>query len=194
MKRLLLTLLALVFATNTLLAQRNHQQGWSDESKSVTYQDKAELHRFEELLDQFSFAMLTGNPRAARYSKHEILLAMDKEIDQAKRRLKNIRYAYRSNSYSKRRYDWGIPRMESKRNGIRNYSQREVAELVHRIEKQERLYHQFVELDLQRRRNGRIINEDDHRRIMYRFAETMRDDIYGDNAQRRSTTTRRGNK
>ena len=189
MKRFKLTIILLVLSTSTLFAQRGYRDG---NNHSSTYRvDRQELHQFEEVLDQFSFAMITGNMRAARYAKHEILLDMEREINQTRRKLNMVRREYGLERYSKRESNWGNSHLESRGNGVSHYVRREVADMVHQLEKQERLYYRFSELRLESRR-GQVTNEDEHRRIMYRFEETLREDLQSDDITQRSTTTRRG--
>ena len=192
MKRLQIVLLVLILTSTHLFAQRGSNSRNVEVASNRV--DQQELRRFEQVLDQFSYAMMTNNIRASRYAKHEILLVMEREINQSKVKLRMLQHQNAVTTYSKREPDWRIPRMESRGRGLAQNQHIKVAEVVHRLEKQERLYVRFNNLDLQRTGN-RIINEDDHRKLMYRFKETMREDLLEDVAQanRNATANRRMN-
>jgi hypothetical protein len=140
--------------------------------------DREELRDFEYDIEQLSYAMLTENARLARTTKRNILRDMEREIEQTERKLRRFdRQRYQQNGYY--HYDWRTPKLHSKRNGVHQEKRTvrsEYAELVHRLEKQERLYYRFSELRLVGHRRG-IINENEHRRIMYRFSDTMREEL-----------------
>ena len=192
MKRLQLTLLFLILATTSLLGQNRNSDHRRGDISSFRA-DREELRDFEQELDRFSFAMITNNPRAARYAKYQIQLDMEREIDQAYRNLRALNYRFEAPRYSKREPEWRTPRLETRGNGIRQNnrtSNREIARIVHRLEKQEHLYYMFSELRLERRTRG-IQNEDEHRRIMYQFLDTMEEELF-EHPDVRGRVTHRG--
>ncbi len=188
MKRLAILFIFSILITINANAQRYtaHDNG----ERSTYRQDRQELRDFEYDIEQLSYAMLTENTHKARNTKRRILRDMEREINQTERVLRRYgRQHYNQNGYY--HYDWRTPRLHSKRNGVnqrKRDGRSEYAELVHRLEKQERLYYRFSELRLVGHRRG-IINENEHRRIMYRFSETMRDELI---EQRNRPNARRG--
>lgn len=188
MKRLAILFIFTILISSNANAQRYtaHDNG----DRSTYRQDREELRDFEHDIEQLSYAMLTENTRKARNTKRRILRDMEREINQTERALRRFgRQRYNQNGYY--HYDWRTPRMHSKGNGAREQmsgNRSEFAELVHQLEKQERLYYRFSELRLVGHRRG-IINENEHRRIMYRFSETMRDELI---EQRSRPNPRRG--
>jgi hypothetical protein len=188
MKRLQLIILFTALSTASVFAQYNRYENRGGERYQPD-SDRQEFRSFERALDQFSFALVTNNLRAARYAKFQIMLDMEREIEQTRRALRAENIELGFGNYSKREPDWRTPRMHSRRNGTRQrsnnrgYAQRDIAELVHRLEKQERLYYRFSELRLERNRRG-IVNENEHRRLMYSFQDTMREELLDDRTER----------
>ncbi|MBO6794317.1 MAG: hypothetical protein JJ895_10440 [Balneolaceae bacterium] len=188
MKRLTILFIFGFIITADIHAQR--YTAYNNGEGSTYRQDREELRDFEHEIEQLSYAMLTEHIRQARNTKRRILRDMEREINQTERALTRFnRTRYNHNGYY--HYDWRTPRMHSKGNGVnqnRRNNSREYAKLVHQLEKQERLYFRFSELRLVGHRRG-IINENEHRRIMYRFSETMRDEL---EEPRTRTNPRRG--
>lgn len=190
MKRFKLLLLIIALSTTGVFAQylANYQRYDREEYRI----NRQEFRDFEYELEQFSYAMMTNNLRESRFSKRKIMRDMEREIEQTRLALYHFSTFYGDDTYSKREPDWRTPRMHSRGNGInqsRNESINQYSALIHQLEKQERLYYRFSELRLTNRRRD-IINENEHRRIMYRFAETMRDDLLDERTER--TNPRRG--
>ena len=177
MKRIKLLLLFIALSTTGIFAQYYTNYGGTDRSE-YRY-NRQELRDFEYELEQFSYAMMTNNLREARYAKRQIMRDMEREIEQTRRLLLRFNQSYGNTNYSKREPDWRTPRMHSRGNGVHQRESETInrfSALVHQLEKQERLFYRFSELRLTDRRRD-IINENEHRRIMYRFAESMRDEI-----------------
>jgi len=190
MKRIKLLLLFTAISTSGIFAQffANYQS--LDRSEFGI--NRQEIRDFEYELEQFSYAMMRNNLREARYAKRQISRDMEREIEQTRRLIHQFSNVYGDNRYSKREPDWRTPRMHSRGNGTRQggfVTVNRYAELIHQLEKQERLFYRFSELRLTNR-HRHIINENEHRRIMYQFAETMRGDFLDERAER--TNPRRG--
>jgi len=177
MKRAKLLFLITLLSTTGIFAQyAANYRGFDQTERRVNVQ---ELREFEYELEQFSYAMLTNTLRDARYFKRQIMRDMEREIEQTRRSLRQFSNYSTNTTYSKREPDWRIPRMHSRGNGTNQrgvYSINRLSQLVHQLEKQERLFYRFSELRLTNRRQD-VINENEHRRIMYGFAETMRDQL-----------------
>lgn len=175
MKRLQIIILILVISTSGTIAQNYRSESRGGESYNTT---REELRLFERLVDQFSFAMATNNVRAARFAKLEILREMERDITQNRLEIRALNQQRGSGFYSKREPNWRIPRMHSRGNGVqaRGANRSILENRVHRLEKQEKLYIRFSELTLHRNRQG-IVNENEHRRLMYRFQETIKEKL-----------------
>jgi len=189
MKRIKLLVLLTILTTTGIFAQ--YYVSYRSYDNAEYRINREELRDFEYELEQFSYALMTNNLREARYAKRQIMRDMEREIEQTRRELNRISY-WRNQNYSKREPYWRTPRMESRGNGVRqrgDRSRNEYAALVHQLEKQERLHYRFSELRLINRRRN-IINENEHRRIMYRFAESMREELLDERTER--TNPRRG--
>lgn len=189
MKRIKLFILITALSTTGIFAQ--YYANYRGFARSELRIERQELIEFQTELELFSYALLTNNLRDARFAKRQILRSMEREIEQTNRALRRLPTFY-SQNYSKREPDWRTPRMHSRGNGAQQNGIKTInvyAELIHQLEKQERLYYRFSELRLI---NGRrdIINENEHRRLMYRFEETMRDQLQNERAER--TNPRRG--
>ncbi len=190
MKRLKLFLLITAFSTTGIYAQ--YYVNYLGYDREEYRMNRQEFREFEYELEQFSYAMMRNNLRESRFSKQKILRDMEREIEQTRRALYRFSSFYDGETYSKREPDWRTPRMHSRGNGINQRENRTInlySSLVHQLEKQERLYFRFSELKLTNRRRN-IINENEHRRIMYRFAETLRDELLDERTER--TNPRRG--
>lgn len=179
MKRIIATLLFFTVLTVEGAGAVSHPQSeiYQNEEYGSYRKELREYREFEKELDRFSYAMLTNNRRVARLAKYQLLKDMEREIQQTRRKLAVYSQSSRSTRYSKREPDWRTPRLESKANGLEQHgriSTKALAALIHRREQQERLYKRFRELSLVHPRRG-IINEDEHRRIVYRFKDTMKE-------------------
>ncbi len=189
MKRIKLLLLFLALSTTGIFAQYSaNYRGFDRAEYRIQVQ---EFRDFEYALEQFSYAIMTNNLPDARYLKRQILRDMEREIEQTRRALHQTTNTSTDITYSKREPDWRIPQMHSRGNGIDQNGGRvnPYAVVVHRLELQERLFYRFSELRLIDNRRD-IINENEHRRIMYRFSESMRDQILDERTER--TNPRRG--
>lgn len=176
MKRIKLLLLFTALSTTGIFSQYSANYRGFDRSE---YRIQVQEYRdFEYALEQFSYAIMTNNLPDARYLKRQILRDMEREIAQTRRALHQTTNSSTDITYSKREPDWRIPQMHSRGNG-RNQNDGQVnhyAVIVHRLEMQERLFYRFSELRLTDR-NRDIINENEHRRIMYRFIDSMGDEL-----------------
>lgn len=138
-------------------------------------ENQKEFKDFTYEIEKFSYSMLSGKVRLSRYLKRQILRDMEREIEQTKQTLIH-NYGYKTFNYSKRdQFYRKTPKVYSKNNGVLRRElnkKKRLSELVQRLEFQEKLYYRFKKLTLILR-NRVIINENKHRRLMYRFAETM---------------------
>ncbi len=190
MKRIKLLFLFMALSTTGISAQ--YYANYSNYNREDFRINRQELRDFEYELEHFSYAMMTNNLREARYAKRQIERDMEREIQQTRRALRRFNSFNNNNGYSKRSNNNGSLRLQSRNNGARQRGVRvvnEYSQLVHQLEKQERLFYRFSELRLTNRRRN-IINENEHRRIMYRFAESMREELLEDRIER--TNPRRG--
>lgn len=190
MKRIKLLLIFTALSKTGIFAQ--YFANYRGLDRAETRIQRQELRDFQYEIEQFSYALITNNLRDSRYAKRQILRTMEREIEQTRRALHRFSNTY-GETYSKRvEPDWRTPRMHSRGNGVRqqrNNGINHYAEVIHQLEKQERLYYRFSELRLINNRR-QIINENEHRRIMYRFEETMRDQLLDERTER--TNPRRG--
>lgn len=175
MKRLItLATIIILMSTSDSLAQMYASNSGRNSNNNIR-KEVRELQNFEEKLDQFSYAMQVGDIRSAQRFKNQLLNKMENEIIQNRRAI--IQPRSQRNTNNRRSYSRYDNQLYSKRNGsIGNRLNREYWETVDRLEDQRDLYRRFERLDLTKRRRG-IINENKHRRIMYQFRDTMREEI-----------------
>lgn len=175
MKRLItLATIIVLMSTSDSFAQLYASNSGRNYNNNIR-KEVRELQNFEKKLDQFSYAMQVGDIRSAQRFKNQLLNKMENEIIQNRRAI--IQPRFQRNTNNRRSYSRYDNQLYSKRNGsIGNRLNREYWETVDRLEEQRNLYRRFEALDLTRRRRG-IINENKHRRIMYQFRDTMREEI-----------------
>ena len=186
MKRIKLLVLFTTLFTSGIFAQ--YYANYRGIERSEYQINRQELRDLEDELEQFSYAMMTNNLRDARYIKRKIMKDMEREIEQTRRLLHRFSSLYSKNTFSKREPDWRTPRMHSRGNGVNqsgNQTINRYSSLIHQLEKQERLYYRFSQLHLTNRRRN-IINENEHRQIMYRFVDSMRDQLLDERIKPRS--------
>ncbi len=179
MKRVKLILIFIAASTTTAFTQVYTSYGNYNSSHNVR-SDIHEIRVFERELDQFSYALMIGDRITAIHAKNHILEDMEREIRETAAKLNALDMLLESNSQNVReRNAFRSGRIQSRKNGVLQEKQeirREIQIVNQRLEKQERLYIRFDDLQLIHRRRG-LINENEHRRIMYEFKETMRDDL-----------------
>ena len=134
-----------------------------------------ELKRFEHTLDQFSFAMVVGDERTALRIKGEILTDMLREVEQSRIKVREFTGDPRFNQMNTPQYlNSGVYSKRNSEFNLENYTL-DIAELVDRYRRQQIFYYEFRETEIVSRRG--IENENKHRKIMYAFQETMKEDI-----------------
>ena len=179
MKLLQLSLL-IVASTTTVFAQGYTPYHEEYKPYRTVQNEIHEIRVFERELDQFSYALMIGDRITARESKRHIMDDMRREMRESKIRINELEREVElaNRSYRQRSYSNSL-RLRSRENGrsmgLREI-QRELQKTIYRLEKQERLFIRFEDLSLTDRR-GRLINENEHRRIMYEFKNTMREQL-----------------
>ncbi len=184
MKRLIIITFITLFISANSQAQRNrvHKTSYpAGEYKS----ELREIQKFDRQSDTFSYALMTGDRWSARKNKAKILRTMEAEIWDTRQKLNEI--SYYGNKYSKRSgneyYRGRKGGVYSKQNG-RKVSRYEQQLLINKLEKQIRIKNRFENTELIGNRRGRIINEREHRKLMYRFRDTMIEGLENERGQR----------
>lgn len=192
MKKLILTTTLSLFAAVTLYAQVYTSYQNRFDNNTNHRETIREIRLFEQELDHFSYAMMIDDSRAARIAKRQILIDMEREINQTYQLLRvKTRLAGFYSPLTKEEYRRKVGEMHSRRNGYNDSSiGREIVKIEQRLELQEHLLNRFKRMQLTARR-GRIVNENEHRRIMYQFRETMNDEL-NHSSRQRGWSERRG--
>ena len=175
MKRLMMVILLAVLYGSDVNAQSFLQRQSSAEQVDARRENMREFKNFEHTLDQFSFSMVVSDTPAARRIKSAIELDMLREVEQSRRLVRKVTGDPRFDRMNSPQYlDKG---MYSKRNNEYDISQytKNIGQLVNRYRVQQILYYEFKETEISRGRG--VVNENKHRKIMYDFLETMKEDL-----------------
>ncbi len=177
MKRLILSIIIIGFATIEISAQRAtvHKVAQSDYYSYDQREDIRELRNFENKLERFSYSLIVGDTWQARKIKDRIISDMQREIRQTRRALNRLDRNW--NSYSKRNYSGYRTRtgqIHSKNRG--RHQSYEVRLLMDRLEDQIWIKNRFEETYLTSTRRA-LVNKKKHRRLMYEFRDIMREEI-----------------
>lgn len=177
-KQIIITIFTALIFSSGIVAQQ-YRVNFSRVSYSDYDQRKEvrELQKFEHHLDQFSYLIMIGDLWQASKSKAVILHLMEKEVSQTE---KKINVLLRGDRLSKKifrrsKYDQK-PSIYTKRNGYEYGFTKEINRLIRHLELQESLMYKFEDAKL-RGGSKRVANKNDHRRIMYKFRDTMKREI-----------------
>tara|TARA_R110000868_G_scaffold410693_8_gene699920 strand:+ start:3151 stop:3708 length:558 start_codon:yes stop_codon:yes gene_type:complete len=185
MKRLIFTTILTIFTINITNAQFVSAQ--YSESKQVDTRINSELRafqNFENQLDQFSYAMMVEDVWLARKAKQAIIHTMEIQILSTQKKINEL--SWRGTSYSKRDNSQTRSRnggIYSKRNGIG--SDFELNQLIDQLETKRWIKYNFESTELIHSRRRDIVNKKDHRQLMYRFRDLMRDDLEKNQREKR---------
>ncbi len=176
MKRLILSIIIIGFATIEINAQRATVRKVAQTDYRYEQRENVrELQSFENKLERFSYALMVEDSWQARKIKDRIINDMQREIRQTRRELDRLDRNW--NNYSKRNYSGyrtRSGRIQSKNRG--RYQNYEVRLLMDRLEDQIWIKNRFEETYLTGRRRA-LVNKKQHRRLMYEFRDIMRDEI-----------------
>lgn len=186
MKRLSLFIIITLISTTIIQAQnstvrRVATQNYDQSRRS----DVLGLQYFDNQLDKFSYSLMVNDVWAADRNKSKILDVMNREIRETRKELEILERG--SNWFSKRddNYRQRNTSIYSKNNGTRSRSF-EARLLVDRLELQIKLRNRFEDTRLINRRNN-LVNEQEHRSLMYRFRDILIQELdnSGNNRNRR---------
>ncbi len=166
-----------LIAMIVLTSAPNQAQSLNNDPANARSQ-KQELQDFEHSLDKFSYSMLVGDVKSAKTIKNRILMAMEREIAQQRRSLRQLTNDESVIDYGAERGAANSSTQYSKRNSIAggNDLDRETRELLRKLDRMEYLFYEFDTTQLTDRSN-RIFNKTKHRKLMYDFRDMMRDEV-----------------
>lgn len=185
MKRLMIITFITLFSVVSLQAQRNRIQRVNYSSNEFNH-ELSQLRNFDQQLDKFSYALMTGDTWAAKKNKAKIIHAMENEILDT--RIKLSKFSGHASAYSKRdgnrTYRGRNGGVYSKNNG-RKASRYEEQLLIEQLERQIRIKNRFENTALTGYRSQHIVNEREHRKLMYRFRDTITEELEQQRGDRR---------
>lgn len=185
MKRLMIITFITLFTVSSAYAQRNRIQGTNYSSNEYNTELR-KLRSFDQQLDKFSYALMIGDSWSARKNKAKIIRAMENEILETRTSLS--KFSGHSSAYSKRdgnrTYRGRNGGVYSKNNG-RETSRYEEQLLNEQLERQIRIKNRFENTALTGHRSQRIINEREHRKLMYKFRDTITEELEQQRGDRR---------
>ncbi|MBO6525170.1 MAG: hypothetical protein JJ971_15180 [Balneolaceae bacterium] len=185
MKRLMVITFITLFTVASAEAQKNrmHKANYSSNEYS---NELRQLRNFDHKLDKFSYALMTGDIWAARKNKAKIIRAMESEILDT--RISLSKFSGGSSAYSKREggrtYRGRSGGVYSRNNG-RKASRYEEQLLIEQLERQIQIKNRFERTELTGYRSRHIVNERVHRKLMYRFRDTMVEGLEKQRGERR---------
>lgn len=185
MKRLMVITFITLFAVASAEAQRSrmHKANYSFNEYN---KELRQIRNFDHKLDKFSYALMIGDSWAARKNKAKIIRAMENEILDT--RISLSEFPGYSNAYSKREgkraYRGRSGGVYSRDNG-RKTTRFEKQLLIEQLERQIRIKKRFERTALTEYRGRHIINERVHRKLMYRFRDTMVEELEQQRGERR---------
>ncbi len=186
MKRLLIT--TFIIASTIITTNAQHvslQYSRFGENDSRNNAELRALRNFEEKLDQFSYSMMVGNAWLAQKTKKEIVHLMEMEIRKTQREIDELvwvrsAYSKKSNQTQFRNRTGSV---YSKGNGMgQNF---EINQLMDQIETQKWIKYNFEYTNLIRNRRRGVINERQHRKLMYQFRDLMLENLEQPRRERR---------
>ncbi len=185
MKRLIIITFITLFIVANAEAQRNRVHNARYSSNEYNSEIR-QLRNFDHQLDKFSYALMIGDSWAARKNKAKIIRAMEYEIQDT--RISLSKFSGHGNAYSKRdnnrTYRGRNGEVYSRNNG-RKASRYEERLLIEQLERQIRIKNRFENTALTGYRSRHIVNERVHRKLMYRFRDTMTEGLEHHRRERR---------